>query len=1597
MGEVGLNSFNKGMMQDAGKTLPQDGSYLEGRNLRVVSNEDSAESGIAVNVDGNVFSFELEIPCGDPFLSPCQMAWVEGGSIEFYSGITIQLGDLVSDSSGMIWYWNGVSGTIYNEPDLWDKAYRCGFSYTDTDAPSAWIDPYTGGYLQDYPNLIQDNSTATIPENIEDYIDADGSLVISEDTCPVCLIGWAAIRDTLYLFATNNETFNPGGVFTEIDSDPSSTGYIFKQEFNLVNNNPLTDSPVLMYSHNELNFSKAHQIEAIGRYETEDIQKLYWTDNYNPPRTINVKNPEIVNFTPDELNLNPTIDFTAPDVLEVRDGGDLPSGMYQYAYRLRNELGAETRFSPFTGLVHIVKSAEAGSKYWMYTEDPENIIEYSGNAPGEVCNKSVKLKITNIDTEYDVIEIAAIYRSTEEGVTNAYIFDKTVLAGRTEIEAIHHTNTGIISLITLAELTSYTNYIARVKSLASKDNRLFIGNIITPETQLEFNARAYRYKRGDEEVYVNTDTDNVLTYVDEDFDPLAFYVENPDVYEDEGFDNTLQDNLDAINPYNDLLAVEDGTLSYKYKKNGLTLGGDGPNVSYSFTKKIISGDKHCGPIPAENAPFVEVVNTAEDCSNASTYIDYKNPIIAEKYKGYQRDEVYRFGIVLYDKQGNPGLVNWIGDIRFPRFKDFDYTAEGGLYNYTLSQTRNSNFLSSSGETVDYSSTGSQSGATYDIDEFTVSVSDGSTPVSNLGNTQGKDDFIDTHEMYALGIKFEVSIPSHLLSHVSGYSIVRVEREEVDKTVLGIGMGSWMNIWTKDDSMGSHFTAAFNAHMATWDHGSDYHKHGELRHNLMSMDSPEFTFTGNYPPAGPCDYVETVGLLTNGRSPSAYENDFLHGQGGDDDFYRKFYSHAVLYPKDRVVQDFFNPSVAQKLDTGGKLSGSITSMGEWLAKGIRNIGIFMQDTQSSGGISDEDINTYSIGAETLFIQFPDNSGAEWYSGSGATGNDPSFPYWHHVLVGTGVGGEETANQLYFHNNDDTVGGGANNTDPTLSGDSDDVHYNRWQRFKVQEKPLLAWRRERPDQYGGNTFQDRTKNVYIAAGTFNRLAAPEGGRDIYRPAVEIWGGDIYIHFYDFQKMRKWRGDDDQTPDSDYDNATTGTTKRMSQCFALPVESTLNLGLRTGYHFASKSKFTGKEDDAQQLDEFNYQNLYSAENDILRFYPKSLDYTPRLQQDCRVAYSDVKINGSVADSWSHFKLDNYKDLDSGYGPLNKLIEHRDNIFYFQDRGVGMLSVNPVAITTAKDSTSIVLGTGDVIQDFRYIGKGIGCKHQWSVLSGNKGLYWADILTNSIYKVGGQKEGALELSRVKGLKSYFESTMENSLFSDTTYDNVYGFVDAGGDNPVLRHGISAGYDAKNNEVLFSFIHRAPATDSLIDLSIYDTIVYSETTGMFTSFYDFASPIFIDMQDKFFSVNNIGADGSQLFLHNIGNPGEWYGTTYDTVLKFITNKNPSYTKVFDNYEWHTEAINTLGDNILNVTWSAMQCENDWQNSAVTFIVEDDDPNVINLKRRERTWQTPVLRDKDQFMRFRDKYLTTTLFFDNTDTHKLRTHYVKTKFRISKR
>ncbi len=1537
-----VNTFTKGILNDPGDLSPVEGSYLDSKNIRIIANENPGESGINVNVKGNLFSLSLELP------------------------------------------------------------------------------PRTPG----------------------------------DDPIPAVPIGHASIRNDLYIFATYNFDKNPGNIVGPggLDAQTAAGGGIFKITFDLVTDE--VTSINLIYENQFLNLSVQHPIEAVGRFETQDVQRLYFTDNFNPVRTINVADPNVMSIQPDDLQLSPSTTFSKPEILEVVNSGNLPAGMYQYAYRLVTKSGSQSRFSPFTGFLHVVAASELGDDYWTYTEDPEDISQYEGVEPGTICNKAVRLQVENVDTDYSVIEFAAIYKSSIEGVSNSYIFSRKTIGSPT-ITATHSTNIDIVSLVSLAEITSFTYNIKRAKTITSKDNRLFLGNVITPLEELEFNARAYRYKRDDGSVYP-TSSGSSSTYVDDiEFDPTNY---SPEDYTAE----EIQALLDADNPYNEnLRAVTDSNNRYVYQNNGYILGGSGPNVSYKFIKKEFDGDEFVSGDPATTPPFIKTEpSSTTDCGVGVDWLDYKNPLAVEKYKGYQRDEIYRFGIVLYDKKGNPGFVNWVGDIRFPRFGDFDPEASGDTHSYTLSQTRSK---AQAEQGVPYAQTGSQSGVSYSQ----IGGLEGEPDIfSQLSTGYGRDNTIDTHSLYVLGIEFTVDLPQSIKNKVSGYSIVRVERSELDRSVFGQGMGSWLYLFASQTSgsLADTFRLAHSAYMATWahDNGSTDQRTdaGMLWSTHMSMDSPDFVFTGNYPTAGACDWVEVVGNLTNGASRNAWENHFLDGTGDDDDYYRKMYSHQVIQynvnsnqsfiygpgntmQSGNASQNFFKPADAKFWASGA----SITSDAN-LPRGINNVGVEVN--------GNTDVDVYGIGCDTLFIEFNGNgrtasNGGNYVGSLGSTwlgdvilpsiSSNPvavNFPYWSYwtnpalslEAAEPGWTAEAYPNQIYF--NDGDVGDdnlatsyfpGATSFDVCTTGNGN--HAAAYQRHRVQEKPLLSWRRDVMEtQYGGRGYDNRSRNKYINANSF----VPIGDAD---EPVEVYGGDIFVSFYDFQKMRKRRGG--QAPDSNYSNNTSGPTKRHSFSYAIPVESTINLGLRQGYHFAAKNVntgFTGNANDNHQLDEYIYQNVYSAENDLLEFYPRTLDYVETDQYDSRVLYSDVKVNGDLKDSWKEFRLDNYRDVEGEYGPINKIVNFSDNMFFLQDRGVGMLSINPVAVTTTTDQASLILGTGEVIQDHKYMSTEIGSKHQRSVLATTKGLYWVDILNNSAYKIS--NEGTLELSRVKGIKSYFESRLENKQFASTYYNSYTGQGTNLGDNAFLYHGITTGYDASNNEVLFSFLERKFVDDGdkgWWELFRNETLVYSETTGSFTSKYSFATPMFINTQDKLLSVRPLNYEfdevieevfrvhDNEIWIHNeieslTAPRASWYGDVYDSSITFLVNKGPSQTKVFDNIEMYTKLTNVLGQSgDINGTWNKLLCTNSYQLVATDLYgplqlpditvdeVEDPEEVTQNIKRRERTWKAALPRvvKGGTPVRLRDKYLKINLRYDNKAGGKLQTYYVKTKFRVSKR
>jgi len=509
-------------------------------------------------------------------------------------------------------------------------------------------------------------------------------------------IGWTRLNDQIILFTTSNTD----------DTITNGDGQIWAVDYNEADNevigltgNSLTPSVHLKYN-GLVNFCTEKSItRALTRYENSNTARVYFTDFYNPVRSFNLLDPEGLALDPLDFNLAATIDFTKPVFTDISDGGSLPTGsVVQTGYRLIGN-GKVSNVSPMTNVLPLYELDDETDLY-------RNI---KGTAPSLSTNqKSVTFTISDLDISYSQIEyIFVVYTTKDVPVVYSLIEN---LSSSSVVKTFTGGENDLV-ILTEDEISLLVTDIDKAKDLTIKDDRLIAANLLNERFEIkdsEFDARAYRYDdTGTSRIYQSNGSETVV--------PVNFDVDL---------------DHDAINPFNNIDDPNYG--EYKYQSDGTTIGGEGPNISYTFITKEIIGDERGD---AGSPPYVGALNRAtyEELLDGQItheindqFNNYISPFVHNIYTGYQREEVYRFAIVFRSKNGDISFAKWIGDIKFPTVNEF--------------------------------------------------------PLINDGDTTDNDPL----NLNVLGIKFEVSLPDSVKNKVSSYEIVRLERTDKDKSVWGGG-------------------------------------------------------------------------------------------------------------------------------------------------------------------------------------------------------------------------------------------------------------------------------------------------------------------------------------------------------------------------------------------------------------------------------------------------------------------------------------------------------------------------------------------------------------------------------------------------------------------------------------------------------------------------------------------------------------------------------------------------------------------------------------------------------------------------------------------
>lgn len=440
-------------------------------------------------------------------------------------------------------------------------------------------------------------------------------------------------------------------------------GTVHDQDFNDIQKRSLVANAPLLPLDKGQKYPDVFDIQL--NYESENNIKLYLADSIHPIMVFNISN----DFLYDDLNkcLSYPEAVCKPPIFEEYVPGKIEFGVVSYCYQLYNRYGIHTGASIQCQQIPI-GNYDFDSKY----------VECGGKQ-GSISNCGVKISI-QIPNNYWHLDHIKVFRVqyTQNGQMPivSVIYDSKVDFNEqysTDI-VINDVGNDPIEYISVEELNSLQGVRIIPNSLASKDGFLFAANTKTIQTTIKdfdkWDARAFRFN--DLNTSIVTDVNGNNSFI---IDAHGKDIEDDSVAVPPFDHDCYDDTYNNINKDASLYRA-----NFLFDSEYRWVGGSGKNIEWRF---VISSQVEDSCIKGNNTRKIGTLYNYSQKGNIQQnnvfyiYKDFKpsiiekaefNPGINENtwlIKSLRRNEIYRYGIVLYDKYCQASPVKWIADIRTP--------------------------------------------------------------------------------------------------------------------------------------------------------------------------------------------------------------------------------------------------------------------------------------------------------------------------------------------------------------------------------------------------------------------------------------------------------------------------------------------------------------------------------------------------------------------------------------------------------------------------------------------------------------------------------------------------------------------------------------------------------------------------------------------------------------------------------------------------------------------------------------------------------------------------------------------------------------------
>ncbi len=321
--------------------------------------------------------------------------------------------------------------------------------------------------------------------------------------------------------------------------------------------------------------------------------------------------------------------------------------------------------------------------------------------------------------------------------------------------------------------------------------------------------------------------------------------------------------------------------------------------------------------------------------------------------------------------------------------------------------------------------------------------------------------------------------------------------------------------------------------------------------------------------------------------------------------------------------------------------------------------------------------------------------------------------------------------------------------------------------------------------------------------------------------------------------------------------------------------------------------------------------------------------------IVFSKTKTPTEINDSWTNISMSNITFVNGQYGKINSLNVFNNNIYFFQNKAIGVINYNQRVQVSTSDGIPIELANGNKVQGTTYLTNNYGCINKWSICETPSGLYFIDDWHKAIMHFNGQQFN--DLSYSKQLYSWIHKHVSSSPWKLGNYE------------------VKTLYDKYNKDVYFT--------------SIDGTLAFNENLGEFSSMYSYSKVSWLfNIKGASYQVYNKTFDTKDSLwkLHGNSEYSKFFDEYYPYSVTIVANPEFQQDKIFDTLEFRTNGTEVFNNNSTSeYPFNTLVTSNEYQ-TAIS--------STNNIKKKFRIWRWQVGRDfKNKKDRIRNPWSKMTI------------------------